>query len=823
MSDFRDALRSLRATPIVTTVAILSLAIGIGANTAIFSIADSLLLKTLPVREPEQLVVLNRGSGRGLSSWTNPIWEQIRDRRTQLAADAFAYSITRFNLAPRGEADNVDGLYASGRFFEALGVEAMLGRTFGEADDRRGGGPDGPVAVISHAFWQRRYGGAADAIGRTITIERVPFTIIGITPPEFFGVDVGRSFDVAVPIGTEPLIRDRDSALDRRATWWLRIMLRLAPGQSFAAAEQALRGMQPQIREATIPEHYRSQDVARYLADPFTLVPAGSGVSGLRLLYQRPLAVLMVVVALVLLIACANIANLLLARAAARRHETSVRFALGAPRYRVARALFVESLVLACAGGALGLLVAQIASRLLVRQLSTHVFTVHLDLSLDWRMLAFTTGVAMATALLFGVAPALRASRTEPIEALREHGRGAAGDRRIGLGSLLVAGQVALSLVLVVAAALFVRTFAKLATLDAGFDTDPVLIVRTSAQQSAVAPDARPALYARVLEEVRAIPGVEHAAVSAVTPVSGATWDVAVEIEGAPERPASERGSFVHIVSSGWFATYGTALVVGRDFDEHDRRESPGVAIVNQAFVRKYLGTGNPIGRRVRHELADDEGGWLEIVGVVEDAVYRSFREPVPPTLYLALAQQKDAPTSMSVSVRVTNGPASSVARAVAEAIGRVDRELSLTFVPLRQQVDAALVQERIVAMLSGFFGALALLLAMLGLYGITSYAVSRRRAEIGIRLALGAAPAAIARMVLGRVGVLLASGIAVGGVVAWWAGRYVETLLFGLEARDLATLATCAIVLSAVGVLAGWLPARRAARIDPAVVLRAD
>jgi predicted permease len=820
VQELRQAVRALRATPIVSVVAILSLALGIGANTAIFSILDSLLLKSLPVREPDRLVRLTQAD-EGFGSWTNPIWEAVRNRQDLAFDGAFAWSATRFNLAEGGETDPVDGIWASGAYFEVLGVPAMLGRTFTRADDRRGGGPDGPVAVISYSFWQRRFGGAADVIGRPLAVERVAYTIIGVTPPGFFGVDVGRTFDIIIPIGTEPVIRGAESSLDRRSHWWLGIMGRLSPGLSAEAAERALRGVQAQVRAQTMPQDWREEDKVEYLKTPFALRSATTGQSFLRERYQRPLLTIMVVVALVLLIACANIANLLLARAAARRHELSVRLALGASRARIARQLLAESLLLSAAGAALGLAFAQWGSRLLVHQLSTRSSTVFLDMPLDWRILAFTSAVAVATAVLFGTAPALRATRTDPMEAIREQGRGAIGDTRARLGSVLVVAQVALSLVLVVAAGLFVRTFASLANLDLGFEREPVLVVNVNARSLAIEPDQRPALYERAREAAAAVPGVQRAALSAVTPVSGSTWQYLIEVEGAPEMPQRERIVHVNLVSPDWFATYGTRLLEGRDFDQRDLRSGPPVAVVNEAFTRKFLRGRSPLGTTLRRTGDIEPGPPTEIVGLVEDAVYRSLRDPVPATIYLPLDPREEVPSSVSLSVSAASGSPALLSRSLVQAISSVNPNLALTFRPLADQVNAALTQERLVAMLSGFFGALALLLAGLGLYGVTSYAVSRRRTEIGIRMALGAAPAGVVRMVLRRVALLVIAGVIIGVAISAWAARFVGTLLYGLEARDPATLSFAAILLAGVGALAGWLPAWRASRVDPAIVLR--
>jgi putative ABC transport system permease protein len=814
MRDLKDAFRSLAATPVVTAVAILSLALGIGANTAIFSILDSLILRTLPVKEPQRLVLIDRGS------WTNPIWEAIRERQ-QAFDGAMAWSTTRFNLAQGGQTEMVDGIWASGAFFDVLGVPAILGRTFALNDDRRGGGPDGPVAVISYNFWQRRFGGSVDAVGKPLLVERVTYTIIGVMPPDFFGTEVGRKIDVAIPIGTEPLVRGKETSLDRRSNWWLSIMLRLKPGQDVDAATASLRGLQPQIREVTMPQDWAEQYKKTYLQDAFSLVPAATGSSGLRRRYQQPLTAIMVVVALVLLIACANIANLLLARANARRHELSVRVALGASKLRIARQLLTESLLLSGTGALIGLLMARWGSDLLVRQLSTTTNTVFLELGLDWRTLGFTALVAVTTAVLFGVAPALRATRVQPNEALKERGRGVAGER-FGLGNLLVVVQVALSVILVVAAGLFVRTFSSLANVNLGFDHRPVLVAHVNAQRLQLDLRQRPELFERLRQAAANVPGVSTAAISAVTPVSGSTWNNVIEIPGMPAAPDRERMTNINLLSTSWFATMGTRVIAGRDFTDRDVAGGAPVAIVNEAFARKYFDRQNPIGRRVVQPGSPTRPAIdREIVGYVEDAVYRALREPVPPTMYLALAQHADPPSSMSISVRAAGGSPALLTKSLAAGLTGVNKDVAITLRLLSEQVNASLIQERMVAMLSGFFGGLALLLAGLGLYGITSYAVSRRRTEIGIRMALGAAPGGVIRMVLRRVALLVGAGVLLGAGVSVWASRFVSTLLYGLQPRDPATLVLAALVLSLIGALAGWIPARRAARIDPARVLR--
>ncbi len=821
--DVRLAIRTLAATRTVTTVAVLSLALGIGANTAIFSLVNSLLLRLLPVREPDRLVLLSNSPYGGGSDWDYPIWQEI-SRRTQLFDGALAWSPTRFNLATGGETQFVEGAWASGSFFQTLGVSAWRGRTFSDVDDTRGGGPNGAVAVISYGFWQSRFGGATDVSHLTLTLDRVPFTIVGVTPPGFFGTEVGRAVDVFVPLGTEPLVRGRETWLDRH-DYWLMIMARLRSDQTIDAATQSLRGVQPQIRESTLPRTWRREYLDAYLKAPITLVSAATGPSVLRGRYQRALTTILVVVALVLLIACANIASLLLARATARRHELSVRTALGASRWRLVRQLLAESAVLAATGTVLGALLASWGSRLVMRQLSTPAGAVFLDLSLDWRVLTFTIGVASATALLFGLTPAWTGSAVVPIEALKERAAGTPGSsgRRFGESGLVVA-QVALSLVLVIAAGLFSRTFLSLATRQAGFDRNHVLLVEVDAQSAAPDLSRRIPTYHQVREQVRALPGVRDAALSALTPVAGRGFAAQFEVSGgAPFTDGPyPTNAVTNVVSPGWFSTLGIPLVYGRDFTDGDAQDTAHVAIVNQTLARASMNGASPIG----HTLTMTTPGRvikMDIVGVVADSVYFSLRETAHPTVYTPLDQFYFSPSALpSISLNVrTTGPPGAMTRSVEEAVRDVSPRLAVTFLPLADQLSASLNQERVIAMLAGFFGGLALLLAGLGLYGVMSYAVSRRRTELGVRMALGATAGRVVRLVLSRLAVLVALGIVIGGAVSLWASKFVATLLYGLEPRDPATLIGAVVVLAAVGTLAAGLPAWRASHIDPAVTLR--
>jgi predicted permease len=500
----------------------------------------------------------------------------------------------------------------------------------------------------------------------------------------------------------------------------------------------------------------------------------------------------------------------------------SVRLALGASRRRLIRQLLTESLLLAGCGAALAILFARWGAGLLVRQLSTSTNTVFLDMGTDWRVLGFTALIAIATALIFGTAPAFRASGVTPNEALKERGRGVIGDGRFGLGNFLVIVQVALSLLLLVGAGLFMRTFMSLSHLPLGFDSHPILVASVSASRATASPAERPGLYERLRQAAAQVPGAAAAAASAVTPVSGSTWQYALERIDDRVLGEKERGVYVNLVSPGWFQTFGTGMLGGRDFNDRDTKAAPQVVIVNEAFARKFTNGANPIGHHFRQpDYPDRPAVDQEIVGYVQDAVYRSLRAPVPPTMYVPIAQQKEAPSGISISVRATGGSPAQLTKSVAAALGGVNPDITMTFRLLAEQVNSSLIQERVVAIMSGFFGGLALLLAGLGLYGVTTYAVNRRRTELGIRMALGAAPAGVIGLVLRRVGILVAAGVVGGGVISWLLARFVSTLLYGLEPHDPLTLAGAAVILGSIGVLAGWLPARRASRIDPAQVLR--
>jgi predicted permease len=805
--DLRIALRGLRQSPTFSLVAVATLALGIGANTAIFSIFNGLMLRQLPVREPAGLVLLDKGS------WTYPIFEAIEAQAGSAFDGLFAVANREFDLATGGQRAPIDGAFASGGMFDVLGLTAVRGRLLTPADDRRGG--DAAVAVISHRFWQQRYGGADSVLGATLSLDRHPFTVVGVMPASFGGPDVGRVADVIVPFAAEPILSGAESVLTRGNVWWLDIMGRLRPGMTLEQANVALQARQPGIRQAAWPPRHDE-----FLKEPLTLVSAATGRSPLRNRFGTPLRAMLATVALVLLIACANLANLMLARALARRRELSVRLALGASRWRVARLLTFETIALVAAGTALGIVFARWSSALLVHQLATWRGTVTLDLSLDGQVLAFTAGLASITALIAGILPALAVTRVAPGDAMKEAGRSIAGDRRLSVRGALVVSQIALSLVLVIGAGLFLRTFASLSRTPLGFAPGGLTVASINLANSSADETARPELVARIDAALAGATGVRAAGLSVITPMSGGGWNDRIGEGTVRGRAPVSSLTWMNAVSPAWFDTMGIRRISGRGFAATDRVGSPRVAIVNEAFARRFLGGRPPLGQRVTAGGPTEREAY-EIVGVVGDAVYRSLREGMVPTMYLPLSQQQQLSGGITLTVATTPAARGSARRLVAEALRGVDPALTFTLRDFDDYLRGGLTQERLIALLSTFFGGLALLLAAVGLYGVVTHAVNVRRSEIGVRMALGAGRTGILWLVFRRVGVLLGLGLAAGLVLSLWSARFVGSLLFRLEPRDAATFAGAVAVLVAASVVAAWIPARRASRVDPALILR--
>ena len=823
--DSRFGARLLRLNPGFTTVALLSLALGIGANTAIFQLLDAVRLRTLPVTDPQELAEIEiadfkRATGAftgGRPKLTNPLWEQIRERQ-QGFSGAFAWGNARFDLSQGGESRYAQGLWVSGEFFEVLRVPPVLGRVLTASDDQRG--CPSPAAVISHAFWQREFGGDPSAVGRTVRLDGHPFEVVGVTPPSFFGVEVGRSYDVAVPLCAEPIIRGAGSGYDKRDVWWLAAIGRLKPDWSIEKASAQLAVASTGIFQETLSPRYNAEDAQHYLGFKLTTTPAGTGVSQLRKTYVSPLALLLALAGLVLLIACANLANLMLARATAREREIAVRLAIGASRSRVVQQFMAESLLLAAIGALLGVGLAQGLSRLLVSFLRTGPSRVFLELDPDWRVLGFAAALAGLTCLLFGLAPALQATRAAPGTAMKAGGRGVIDSRsRVSLRRSLVVVQVALSLVLVVGAVLFTRTLHNLMTLDPGFGRTDLLIANLDLRRANLSKERLLGVYREVEERVSAAPGVAEAVSAAIVPLSGSGWNERILVGGVVQKEYP----FFNRVSPGFFRTVGTPTLAGRDFDERDSASAPPVAIVNESFAKAYFPNQDPLGRSFQVEAPPGEPQLLyEVIGVVKDTKYREMREPFAQIVYLAEAQDPDPSPFMSLMVR-SEGDFALLAPAVTQAVASVVPSAALELKVFDTQLRDRLLRERLMATLSAFFGVLAVVLATIGLYGVMSYSVARRKGEIGLRMALGADRRDVVTMILREAGVLLAGGVLFGTALALLAGRAASTLLYGLQPSDPATLAAAVVGLSAVAAAASYLPAQRAARLEPTMALREE
>jgi putative ABC transport system permease protein len=825
-SDVRFGFRLLRFNPIFAITAILSLALGIGANTAIFQLIDAVRLRTLPVHNPQEIARVaidgRHGASGSFSSrypdLTYALWEQIRLHQEGFSS-MFAWGPNQFNVSPGGEVHNVQGLWVSGEFFSTLGVEPALGRLIGPEDDRVGCGSAG--AVISYSFWQREYGGERSAIGRNLSVNRHPFPIIGVTRANFYGVEVGRNFDVALPLCSEPVINGENSQLQSRSGWWLSVMGRLKPGWSLERAAAQLRAISPGMFEATLPATFNADNAKRFLQFKLGVFPADSGVSDLRVSYEKPLWLLLGLAGLVLLIAAANLGNLMLARASAREKEMAMRMAVGAGRGRLVRQLLAESLLLAGIGAAVGAVLARSLSQVLVASMSTKDDPLFMNLETDWRVLGFTAGLAVLTCVLFGLAPALRAINVAPGLALKESGGAPSkGRSRFGLRRLLVVSQIALSLTLLVGALLFARSMNNLAKVDAGFQRDGLLVTDIDFTTLKLSSEARHVFANDLLKGVRAIPGVQGAAAAEIVPLSGngIGHDILMGDSGVPEGEAPA-ASF-NPVSPDYFRTMGTAFLAGRDFDGRDGEKAPKVAIVTAAFVKKFGNGGDPLRMRFRVRGLGEISSPYEVIGVVRDTKYVDLREEFEPVVYTPIAQQTHPDSDVQILIR-SNQSLFGLISAVKNVANQANPNLDVSFVPFHKMIEDGLQRDRLMARLSGFFGVLAVLLAVIGLYGVISYMVASRRTEIGIRMALGAGQPNILWLVLREASLLLAIGLSIGTAFALAMGRAAASLLFGLKPTDAATFVMALAVLSLVAVGAAFLPARRAASINPMACLR--
>ena len=824
--DVSYALRTLRKNLGFTAVAVLTLALGIGANTAIFQLIDAIRLRVIPVKEPQQLVTVQLADDTGIRgsqasaypALTNPVWEKLRDQQ-DVFSGVLAWGSNSFGLTPGGDVRLAQGLFVSGNFFHVLGVLPLMGRVFNASDDRRGCGL--PGAVVSYAFWQRELGGDPSAVGHKLTLNYHPIEIIGVTPPGFFGLEVGRSYDVAVPICSQAFLWSESTWLDEGTVWWLNVMGRLKPGSTREKANAQLAVISPGIFQATLPSNYPGENVKDYLKFKLTAVLASSGVSWLREQYSDSLSLLLSTAALVLLIACANLANLMLARSTTREHEFSVRFAIGASRSQLIRHSMTESLLLALLGSALGLFLAGALSKFLVASLGTQEDAPFLDLKPDWRLLAFTFGLASLTCILFGLVPALRASRVSPAEAFKSAGRSVTASRkRFGFREGLVVSQVALSLVLVAGALLFSGSLRNLLAVDAGFLQKGVVIADLDLFRRLNVPYAgRVAFKQDLLQKIRALPGVVSAAEVEILPLSGSSTDNEVWIEGT--NPASRLDSLFNSTSDGYFKAMGIPMLAGRDFSLQDPVSSPKVAIVNQTFARKLgLGT-NPIGKTFWRQATPSEPEQsFEIVGLVANTKHSSLREGFRPIAFLSTFQDP-RPNPFAQLVIRTTAPIAETVSNVRSLVAQASPLITLGFQPFETTILEGLTRERLMAKVSGFFGLLAALIAAVGLYGVMSYLVAQRTNEIGIRVALGAQWGDVLSLVLRNAASLLAPGLVLGAFLSVAAAQTARAMLFGLQPSDPGVLLAAMIGLGFIDLLSSFLPARRATRMDPMVALR--
>jgi putative ABC transport system permease protein len=823
ISDLRLAARTLLKSPGFAAVAIVSLALGIGANTAIFQLIDAVRLRTLPVKSPQELAGLRigdmthaRGNWLRNDAFTNPLWEQIRQRQ-QVFSEIFAWADEEVNLSRTGEARFAKRLWVSGNLFDTLGIRPILGRVFTPADDRRGCGLAG--AVISYGFWQREFGGSASVIGKKIVLGGAGSAeVIGVTPPSFFGLEVGRQFDLAMPICS--VATSDEKRLDSGTTWWLTVMGRLKPGVSVAQADAHFQAISSGVFEATLPADYPPVSVKPYLAMKLNAIAAGGGVSYLRDQYSTPLGLLLAIAGLVLLIACANLANLMLARASAREREIAVRLAIGASRARLIQQLMTEGLLIAMAGAGAALFLARELSQFLVAFLGSGGNSVFLDVRPDWRVFGFTAFLALLTCVFFALAPALRATRAQPGDVLKSGSRGmTAGRERFGLRRILVASQIALSLVLMVGALLFVRTLNNLMTIEPGFHENGVLIARVSYGWLDLSPSRLSTLRRDLVEHIQGIPGVDAAAETASIPISGSSWTNIAWMDGSDS--SNGRDISRSLVGPGYFHTIGTPLLGGREFDDRDTPTSQNAAIVSEEFARKFFLGLNPIGKRFWIEKTPMGPQIVcEIVGLVKNSKYADLRQDFMPVAYFPISQFPQPVTGGSILIRSGIG-FDALTPSVRRAISDVNPNIGYSFSVFKTRIEESLLRERLMAILSGLFGGLAVLLATVGLYGVISYTVARRTNEIGIRIALGAGRNNVMGLILRETGMLLIVGLSAGVLIALVAGRAAATLLFGLQPNDPLTFVAAGAVLAMVALVASYVPARRAARVDPMVALR--
>jgi predicted permease len=835
--DVRYALRRLRKSPGFTAVAVLTLALGVGANTAIFTLLDQILLRLLPVKAPQALVLLTMrgshyGDNWGANAISHPMFRDFQ-RHNEVFSGMFCRFQVAMNLTVGGRAERVEGELVSGTYFDVLGVGAALGRTIAPDDDRVAGGH--PVAVLSHDYWRVRFGADPTIVGKTVLVNDRTLTVIGVAQRGFDGVELGHATKLFVPVMMDSFATGRSDMLTDRRTRWVNAFGRLKPGITAVQAQASLQPfmhamLEREVREAAFSR--ASQSVKeRFLRSWIELLPGSQGRMMTRRQLSTPLWVLMATTGFVLLIACANLANLLLARSTARRKEIAVRLAIGASRGRLVRQLLVESLVLSTLGGLCGLAVAFLGAEVLMAvYLPPDSAGLNVSTAPDQRVLLFALGTTFLTGIGFGLAPALRSTKTDVTSALKDQTAAVIGGRA-RLRNALVVVQVTLSLVLLIGAGLFVRSLGNLRALGPGFPTAHLIGFQLNPWLSGYVPDRSKLFYRQLTDELAAIPGVQSVGLAAMRILENDEWDSGMTVEGyTPAGPADNAQPFMNQISPGYFATLGVPLVAGRDFTAADNRKvtrgsgpdsSPTVAIINEAFARRFFAGRNPIGMHVGFGTNPGASTPMEVIGVVKDIKYMNLRDEVPVQAFIPYLGS-DFVGTMTVYLRTTD-PVGAIS-AARERVAKLDSTMPIYAVrSMDAQINGSLANERMIATLSSVFGGLATLLAILGLYGVMSYTVAQRTREIGIRMALGAARGSVVSLVMREVGLLVAVGVTAGVAASLALTRLVQSQLYGLGSRDPVTLLLATVGLGLVACAAGYFPALRASRVDPMVALRAE
>src|SRR6266404_2599891 len=818
--NLRYAIRGLRKNPGFTIVAVLSLALGIGANTAIFTLINALLLRDLAVRQPERLVKLSAIRPDGKVPFSYPMFREV-ERGQRVFTGLIGWGTGgMFNVEVNGILSQNHVLTVTGNCYSELGVAPLLGRLLIPEDANPGSGATSQVAVIGYEFWQHRFGGSPDVVGKQIRVEGQPFTIIGVTRKWFTGLSTGQPPEVTIPITAAPLIQGGTFNLDSRSALWVFVTGRLNDGVSIDQARAQLQSFWPEVLLATASTETPGLRRQTFLSMGLEVSSAAKGIAAdLRSQFTRPLYVLAGIVGLILLVACVNLANLMLARAAARSHEMSVRVAIGASRWSLARQVLTESLALSLAGALLGLAFAYWGSRLLLLLMTQgNLFPVTLDLSPDLRVLLLTVSVAILTGILFGLAPAWRCSREDPASVLQQNVRSLSGGAN-KLSKALIITQVALSLVLLLGAGLFVRSFQRLRAVDLGFKQSSLLQIRLNPKPGGYDKLDMGSYHKQLVQRIASIPGVSSVGFADFSIPSSQAWHETVSSSPADPNTGIHFIADGATVSPGFFHMLGIPLLRGRDFDETEDQRHPHVAIVSSSLAERLFPNGDAIGKTIRFGFMPEYQN-MEIIGIAGNARIFELRNAAGPVVYFSDLQ---TPSQWGNLIVRTNESPEALKKTVGHEIESLGHEYALSTKTIPQVISQELVEEHVTAMLSGFFAALALLLASIGLYGLMSYTVTRRTREIGIRVAVGAQRENVLWLVLRETLALALFGIAIGIPSAITAARLIATMLFGLSPSDLPTIAAVSLLLLLVALFAGYLPARRTSAIEPIVALRAE